>query len=384
MWEEHGDEGRAPPLAQLLIRSRPASSGGGPDVALDLVTTRRASFVLPAGDPRVAARTLLAYNRLRPRRVRATRRALATGLALGAGRHLTTPSPVAGGPGTEDVVAFLAAELGEPALLLAGSDVGGSGFRTPVLQLFTADGRPRGYAKIGWDPVTVAMVEVEADALERVRAARFSTLTAPAVAWFGTWHDLTVLVTEPMHPGVRRLNARELPPIDPLREIATLWGAPRRSVVTASTFWARATAVADRAAAAGRPALTATMAAYVDHHDGADVRFGAWHGDWVEWNLGRVGRGLVAWDWAYAAPDVPIGFDVLQFFHLRYRNLRGLPADVALTRAARDAVPGLRALGLDSEERAAVVALHRLEVALRDERARQLRTPRASAWELGA
>ena len=87
----------------------------------------------------------------------------------------------------------------------------------------------------------------------------------------------------------------------------------------------------------------------------------------------------MAWDWAYAAADVPIGFDLLQFFHLRHRNLRGVPLETALVHAAIDAAPGLRALGLDADAISAVTALHRIEVGLREERARQEREAIGSA-----
>ena len=105
-----------------------------------------------------------------------------------------------------------------------------------------------------------------------------------------------------------------------------------------------------------------------------ELTFGRWHGDWVEWNLAQADGRLFAWDWAYSAPDVPFGFDLLQFFHLRHRVLRDEAPTVALAHAAEDAGPGLRQLGIPADEVGAVVALHHTEVLLREERARMARS----------
>ncbi len=93
----------------------------------------------------------------------------------------------------------------------------------------------------------------------------------------------------------------------------------------------------------------------------------------MEWNLARAGRDLWVWDWAYSAPGVPLGFDLLQFFHLRHRVLREEAPETALAHAATDAEPGLGRLGIPADERRVVVALHHAEVLLREERARQAR-----------
>jgi hypothetical protein len=146
-----------------------------------------------------------------------------------------------------------------------------------------------------------------------------------------------------------------------------------RQPVTASSYWddALATAVDEREA--GRDELTRHLDTVARDFGDTELTFGRWHGDWVEWNLARAGNDLWVWDWAYSAPDVPFGFDLLQFFHLRHRVLREEPAGVALSHAATEADPGLGRLGIPADERRAVVALHRAEVLLREERARQAR-----------
>jgi hypothetical protein len=267
----------------------------------------------------------------------------------------------------------LAGVLGEPRVLFAATEKGGSGFVTPVLQLFSPDGRSIGFAKIGWDPVTVAMVRAEGDAMLLARSA-LPSVTVPEVRWCGDWQDLAVLVTAPMPSRARRLRPAELPPVAPLADVAVLDGPLQRRRVLDAPYWDEALATAASGRAAGRTELDRVLEQVAAEHGEAELGFGRWHGDWVEWNLATAGRELIAWDWAYSAPDVPFGFDLLQFFHLRHRVLREQPGDVALAQAAADAGPGLRELGIPDDEARAVIALHRVEVLLREERALQART----------
>lgn len=382
----------APPLSDLIVRS-PASGalhphptetetvteteafGAPARVVADLRSLRGAAgrFLVPGESRTGAARSLLSYNRLRPWRVRTVRAAMGWTLRLGAGGLLSEPRQIVAPPGAAVLLDHLASVLGVPRVVFAATEKGGSGFVTPVLQLFTPDGRNVGFAKIGWDAVTDAMIRAEADALERAARAGWDSVSVPEIVWHGEWDDLSLLVTAPMPRGVRRLRPSELPPIPPLLDVALLDGPTQRHRIDTSAYWNEACAIAARAADAGRSALAEQLDAVAREHEAVELTFGRWHGDWVEWNLARADGRLFAWDWAYSASDVPFGFDLLQFFHLRHRVLREAPPAVALTRAADDARPGLRQLGIPDDEVGAVVALHQAEVLLREERALQAR-----------
>jgi hypothetical protein len=352
-----------------------AAPGGGRVVA-DLLSVRGAAgrFLVPGESRNTAARSLLSYNRLRPARVRTVRAAIGWTLRLGAGGLLSEPRQIVAPPDAPVLLDHLASVLGQSRVVFAATEKGGSGFVTPVLQLFTPDGNNVGFAKIGWDPVTDAMIRTEADALERAARAGWDSVSVPEVVWHGEWEDLTLLVTAPMPRHVRRLRPSELPPIPPLLDVAMLDGPTERHRVDVSSYWSDARATAGPATDAGRRELADHLDAVEREHAEAEITFGRWHGDWVEWNLAQAHGRLFAWDWAYSAPDVPFGFDLLQFFHLRHRVLREAPPAVALTRAAEDARPGLRQLGIPDDEVDAVIALHHTEVLLREERALQARS----------
>ncbi len=369
----------APPLSELIVRSRPGAGlhpvNDDGRVVADLLAVRGAAgrFLLPAESPATSARSLLAYNRLRPLRVRTVRTALGWALRFGAQDLISEPRQIVAAADTPVLLDHLAAVLDLPRVVFAATEKGGSGFVTPVLQLFTPDGVSVGFAKIGWDPVTTAMIRTEADALERAFHAGWESIQVPEVCWRGEWEDLELLVTAPMPSRARRLRAAELPPVEPLLDVAGLDGPLVRLRVTSSSYWTDALATAKLEGEAGRRELTDYLEAIESRYGDAELTFGRWHGDWVEWNLARADGQLWAWDWAYSAPGVPFGFDLLQFFHLRHRVLREEDPQLALTHAAQDATPGLKRLGIPDGERNAVIALHRAEVLLREERARQAR-----------
>jgi hypothetical protein len=380
----------APPLADLL--ARPAATPGAAADATTSAAVTSPAVTSPAGSPdavvaevaavrgglgeflaptarRAAAASLLSYNRLRPARVRAARAGLAAAFRVGAGGLVSRRRTLRAPATHARLLAHLATVLDEPDLVFAGTEKGGSGFVTPVLQLFTPTGRCIGFAKIGWDPVTVGMIRTEADALARVAEVGLRSVGVPELAWRGPWLDLELVVTRPMPRSARRLPARDLPPVAPLLDVAALDGPVERRPVRSARYWTDAVTTAAAVATAGDRGL-ADQLERVDARFGAvDLPFGRWHGDWVEWNLARADGRVYAWDWAYSAPGVPVGFDLLQFFHLRHRYVRGATPPVALDLAARDARDGLAELGLDGEQRAAVTALHRIEVELREQRA---------------
>lgn len=328
---------------------------------------------MPAAGRRPALGALVAFHRLRPWRTRLARLAaagaVAAGLAGSVGRRRLVDAPGAG----PLLLDHLADVLGEPTLLFAGSARACREFVTPVLQLLRPDGRTVGFAKLGWDAVTDGMVIAERAALDLLASRPIPDLTVPAVRWSGRWAGHEVLVTEPLPRGVRRLRGAATVPLSPLGALAEIDGAGAPGPIAASTYWHAARATASIARRHGDATLEARLDALEPQFGEVELRFGRWHGDWVPWNLGRCGRAIAAWDWAYSAPAVPLGFDALHFSFLPLRVGASMAPDLAAARAADTAAPALRELGLDDEAREATVALHRLEVDLREARAGQAR-----------
>jgi len=223
--------------------------------------------------------------------------------------------------------------------------------------------------------VTQRMIDDEAEALRRVRAAAPAGVKVPELLWHGHWHGLAVMVTAPMPGDVHRLPRRARVPVDPLAEIAAIDGPAAPEQVGGSDYLRAATETGLMAASLGRRHVLHCAEKLDDEFGAVTVTFGRWHGDWVPWNLGRSRGSLFAWDWAYSAPAVPLGFDALHFATIPAQVLRSASRTEAAAYAAKVSAPALRTLGLDSDQVRAVTALHQLELELRDVRAWLLRRP---------
>ncbi|HEY8533521.1 MAG TPA: hypothetical protein VIL44_06560 [Micromonospora sp.] len=334
-------------------------------------TVDRARFLLPLGRRRVTAASVLAYNALRPPRVRAARAVL--GVAAHVGLVEWAPFPVLTVSIPEDadptdlvLTAHLSAKLGRP---LAGA----FGVRPPdpnhkpTLQLFDSDGRPAGYAKIGWNEATRALVRTEATALRALpRDSIPGYPLAPRVLLHEEWGDRTITVVEPLPLGVRGVDPAAPPRIAEMLAVARRGGSPTPPRPLAdSPFLKRLRAEAERAIpAVGRRAVDAVRR-FAERHGATLVEFGDWHGDWVPWNLGTYDGRLVAWDWEHSGPDRPVGMDLA---HQGFQC--ALLVEGRSLRAAVRAADGLvqrygPAMGLDPQRGQLVVDAYLLEMWLR-------------------
>ncbi|MDG4798517.1 hypothetical protein [Micromonospora sp. WMMD1082] len=331
----------------------------------------RARFLLPLGSPRVAAAALLAYNALRPPKVRAARALL--GVAARAGVVDRAPFPVltvALPRGLDPAEALLAdrvaAVLGTPMYAAFGVRPPDPNHK-PTLQLFDRSGVPRGYAKIGWNDATRALVTAEAAALGEVAGLAGHPGT-PRLLTELTWAGQVVAVVEPLPTRVRGVPAAAAPDLGALLAVARRGRPPAEPrPLGGSPFLDRLAAQARRAAAtdpAGQRAVAA-VAALARRHGEVAVEFGHWHGDWVPWNLGRHAGEVIAWDWEHSGADVPVGFDLAHDAFQRAVVLRGEPVAAAADEVGRWLDRHGDRLGLDAPGRRLVADAYLVEMWLR-------------------
>ncbi|MFF4880404.1 hypothetical protein [Micromonospora sp. NPDC000668] len=334
----------------------------------------RARFLLPLGAPRATTASLLAYNALRPPKVRAVRAALGTLSRVGALQRgfptLTVSVPAGEEPAELLLAERLAVALGGAPLHAACGVRPPDPNHKPTLQLFAADGRPRGYAKIGWNDATRALVAAESAAL-RALAEVTGVADHPATPRLLAqldWAGQVVAVVEPLPSRVQGVPVTDRPRIAALLAVARRGrpAAPPRPLA-GSPFLARLAAEAARAAGAAPSGAraVAAVAGLGRRYGRTTVEFGHWHGDWVPWNLGLHDGRLVAWDWEHSGQDVPLGFDLAHDAFQRAVVLRAEPA-----RTAADAIDaqldryGDR-LGLAPAQRRLVADAYLLEMWLR-------------------
>lgn len=222
----------------------------------------------------------------------------------------------------------------------------------PVVQVSDPRGRPLAYAKFGWEPLTRRLIAAEAAMLSTLApAVAGSPVTVPAVLAAGPWNGLQALVVAPLPSGGRApARLADIPPEALSALVCAL--PPRQLRLGQSPFWHRERrrigALADHLSAEGAAALKAAACLVEERWGDEPLVFGLGHGDWIPPNM-RVQRGgrLVVWDWERAAPDAPLGRDVLQFLQFDAHRRGGRPGARAARRLQADAAAALAAQGLE-------------------------------------
>ncbi|GAB7051338.1 hypothetical protein [Catenuloplanes indicus] len=336
----------------------------------------RARFLVPLGDPRVAAGSVLAFNSLRSGATRAVRTTLGGLARVGAAEALPFPVLSADGPAgaaaASSLIAHLAEVLGEPGLRAAIGVRPPDPNRKPTLQLFDGRGKPRGYAKIGWNEATRALVRAESAAL-RVLPDRphDGYPVVPRLLHSGDWAGRAVSVTAPLPETVRRLPEPSRPRLAGLLAVARRGGPPGPLRTTAEAGlldrFRRESATVPGAAGETIRRLVVRLAETVG---GLRMEFGDWHGDWVPWNLGEVAERpgvarLVAWDWEHSGSGMPVGVDLVhQVFNTALVVARR-PASRAVDAARATLWARMPDLGISPDAVESVVDIYLVEMWLR-------------------
>jgi hypothetical protein len=268
-----------------------------------------------------------------------------------------------GRPAAPTLARWLADRLDRPDLQVGVTIGAPRPNRKPVLKLVSPDGSVIAFAKIGWNPLTTALVRNERHWLERVASERPAGLTVPTVWLTDTWKGMDVLIT---HPLVE--PATSSPFVVDAALVATIADlAPGGDHDLADSLWWKTTA--ERVAAVDDTAvgrrLGTACAALASRMVGTTWRFGAWHGDLTGWNARAVPDGVTVWDWERASGPVPVGFDAA---HAAFRSAevdRRLGVAAAADAAEPVVADVLRSIGLPPTHAPDLVTWYLLERSLR-------------------
>jgi hypothetical protein len=327
-----------------------------------LPSRERPRLLVPLGSHRAAAAALAGYTTSRLRS-RIGARALAAGFRLG-----VAPLLVRGraGPPPDDRSDALFERQVERLLgrrlFLSIFFQTGRPQKKPVMQLFAADGRLLGYAKVGWNDLTRRLVRAEGEALDLL-AARLpagAPLRVAPLRHRGAWRGRELLLVDAV-PGVEPVLVTALPE-DVTRAVGEL-GEPSRMPLTRSAYWreqrSRIVATGD-----AEPSALAGLAEGATGR--SELAFGFGHGDWVPWNMGRAPDGrLLVWDGDWWRRELPAGLDAVQWLFQTDLNLRGRRPRQAVDTTLEAAGQVLPRLGVDAGQAPALLAMHLIEAMLR-------------------
>jgi hypothetical protein len=341
------------------------------------------SFLVSLATRRGAGSALTSYNALRSGRRRVVRRVLGAALRTGLAQPLlrtkidigvrsaATAEQRAADLLTEHLGRVCAAARPGAAPLVVAIAGGGGPYRKPVLQVFSAAGTPLGFVKVGWNDWTRDGVRREAAAL-RACETRPLGFGVPKLLDLSAWHGLDLLATAPLPDQVRGLRlAAPLPDASILREISQL-SVGRTEPLAVGPWWRgmRSRIQQNVTDHSSRQVLERMVGQLEAGYSDVPLKYGFCHGDFVPWNLARLGERLYIWDWENSEPDAPLGFDAVHYhFQVAFVG-RGLPLGEATALAAQSARPVLRELGVPAAHCDLLAVLHLAELFLRHEEAR--------------
>jgi hypothetical protein len=268
---------------------------------------RHPRLLVPAGR-RAAATAVGGFHPGRSRRARLLSHGLALALRTGTA-HTMLRDRLSVHGGTDTLRSYLADVLGR-SLAIAVHIGPARANRKPVAQLIDANGDTIGYAKMGAGDLTGRLVRAEDAALRLLARTRLATVTVPGVRHRGQWHGAEILLLDPLPTG-RATRVSGGLRLTAMREIAAIGGL-HRGQLSGSPYLndlrQGLAALGERGAA-----LAHSLGALAARAGDTPLAFGAWHGDWTEWNMAPHGGNLLAWDWERFATGVPVGFDALHF-----------------------------------------------------------------------
>ena len=190
--------------------------------------------------------------------------------------------------------------------------------RVLVLQVLAADGATLAFAKLGSTDISDAGLAVEAGPPAPTRRS-CSRWGVSSVASPRGQLGRTAPAGDVRRRGQPMPATDELPAAS-MRRLAEAAGTAE-STLGDSDFLARLRADVEQVREkAVRDTLADHLDAITSRYGDETLRFGAWHGDWVPWNMARHGDEVLLWDWEHYEEGVPVGFDALHFRGQQLRN----------------------------------------------------------------
>lgn len=237
--------------------------------------------------------------------------------------------------------------------------------RKPVVQVLTPRGGTVGFAKVGVDSLTNALVRNEAAALALIGQRRYQHLTASTVLSMGRWNTAEILVMSSLPvwrrqralPANRLLSAgREVAATVPLRRLAL------RDWLRESGRLDDLHQLADTPAARRLGFVITTL---LDDWGDRPLVCGFWHGDWTPWNMAYVKGDLYVWDWERFSAPAPVGFDALHYALQEALVIRRHPPQAAVRLLIVRSPALLAAYDVNADTVCTVTAAYLCELAVR-------------------
>lgn len=286
-------------------------------------------------------------------------------------------------PGVRTAEAVLAEVLGPVAAVVVR--LGRRRFnRALVLMPFDRDGRLLAVVKVARGEAAREVLRREHETLGRVSRMELDGLTVPRPLGHLETDTVSYLVMTPLTSA--EANRPEPVPVTQMKALARQGpgeAAALRDTAAVARLRRQASALEDPDQ---RGWTTAALDDLLAELGEVAVPQGAWHGDWVPWNLARAGSQVLLWDWEHFDPEALLGWDHLHYLAQHLRSSRGTSPAVEDTWVAQADRVLSEEWGLDERQRSAVLRAYLLQINLRylhDRQEDPLGTPSRAGWARG-
>lgn len=281
-------------------------------------------YLIPLQSRLAAVNALRIYN-AQSIKARLAKRLLAMGLRLGVAQPFLRKANLGvsrdlsqKGAAGELLLEHLREVLGRQDLAFAISLGTPGPHRKLVVQILTSDGEILGYAKVGRDDATNALVQNEVRALQVLAATSLQALAVPRVLHSGWWgrHFLCVLsaLEGVQDRAPRTLTSLHLAALKELRGVQTVW-----LPLEETPFWGTLSQRVQQVDSTyHRSVLEQGMVKAAAWVGRTPLPFHFCHGDFTPWNMKQSGKKLFVLDWEYASEA---GLSAWDLFHFLFQTV---------------------------------------------------------------
>lgn len=285
-------------------------------------------YLIPLDTPGIARKGLDIYNP-QSAKARLLKRCLSIGFASGILTHLLPSAGIAqandDGVLDHHLFDFLKTTLADDELTFAVSLGTPSAHRKPVIQIMKKN-KILGYAKIGWNQLTLPMVRNEAETLSQLADASLKSLRVPSLLFGGNWQGKYISIQSAPSGETAPAPAKLNPSYGRILENLSLIAAQETNLESCS-YWQK---ILVQAKNCQHPyyqhVLSEAVSVLTKRLTGKSFRLHFRHGDFAPWNIIMAEGHYFVYDWEYASREAAAGWDLFHFFLQTHWLLHKLPA----------------------------------------------------------
>ncbi len=285
-------------------------------------------YLIPLDSSQSACKGLNIYNP-QSAKARLLKRCLSAGFASGILARLL-PGTNIGQVNSNDLLNhrlfdFLKTTLADDELTFAVSLGTPSAHRKPVIQIMKRN-QILGYAKIGWNQLTLPLIRNEAETLKQLAEASLESLIVPSLLFGGEWQDKYICIQSAPNVKTQLAPGQLNPSYGRILENLSYIAAQNCELHNCQYWQTMLQKTNNVKHPYFRHVLNEALSFIRGKFNENRVHLHFRHGDFAPWNILAVAGQYYVYDWEYASRAASAGWDLFHFFLQTRRLLLGLSA----------------------------------------------------------